>query len=1632
MKSNVVAGRRQAFRARSRSRLRELCWRKLQVECLEKRFLMASDWQNPLYALDVDDDSSVSPLDVLVVINEINRGGSRPLQESINLQAPTVSYLDVDGDRSLSPLDVLTVINAINQGANGAGLSLSLVNDRGSSATDRITNDPRVKGSVQLNGTSVRNARARIDRGDVFPIDTLPDGSLLIDPRRIQSIPDKNLRIAVAIEKTDGSTSLNQLRYTYDATPPRFIAPRLVAEDDTGSSDRDGVTRINNPRVELFAEAGSQLTIEFQGNVLHDGPSDGVWTTQLAILNDGTYNLLARASDLAGNISQAPFPFQVTIDTQVPGPLSLDLAPSSDSGVQGDRQTHAGRVMLLGTTEPNARVTIVDPEIRQSAASDGKVRLPSVVLRDGDNTLDVVVEDLAGNRGPISSNLFHKTAGEIPSDPVDSWMRIGLDAIRFDATDPPMATRSLAMLSMTMLEITQALDGLPARMVRVSSPTSFSVEAAIASGATHVLSYLFPAQTQRLAIERDNALATIPEGPDKQNGVLFGLSVAQALIALRTDDGWDAFEAYEGKHLPGYWVPTEPMYAVAIRPRWPEVEPWSVTSIDALRPDGPPDMSSREYSRDFNEVKSLGSATSSARTSEQTSIAIFWSNGPGTSTPPGQWNTIALQVAGATSASLGEKARLFATLNASLADAAIAGWDAKYHYEFWRPVTAIHQADQDENVSTATDGAWRPLLITPAFPEYVSGHSTFSATAATILTKEFGEGFAFTTGSDSLPNTVRSYPDFDSAAREAGRSRIYGGIHYEFSNRDGQLLGRNVANQVWNDFANDVDIKPPVVRIASPVNDFITSSIPTIEGRVFDNLSGVRGLQASADGQAFVDISIDPSGRFTWTPQLEPGLPREGLHEVRFRAIDAVGNISSDHVMRFTLDERTPSIDWQTPRANDSVHPDILLMGTLDGTGSQVVAMTYRIDGGSPIPIRRDPSNGRFDQRIDWSRSAPGPHTITIEVEDAAGNRSTQSRTVDLTRRVPFTIASTIPESGSVDVGTTLRPRVFFSRPIDTSTLNNGNFFATGPDGEKLSTKIVPATDGSFAWLFFEQPMPSNAIITIHIDGDSILASDGSRLDADGNGADGGDRVIRFKTVSLSPLVGTSLTGRVVDPGVDLLPMTWDDIRSGPDRTLHTSDDLFLNPIAGVEVFILGMEGNRVTTDAQGRFHFDRVPAGNVKLAIVGRTATNAPSGFYFPEMVMDLNLRAGEVNTVMGSMGTLDQQLANADRSEVYLPRLSTTMLQDLNPTTSTRIEVADKDAPDLTPEQRSRLTLTIPPGIAVDVNGAPIVGGRVGVSTVPPELVREMLPPGLLQHTFDITIQAPGIDRFTSPIPMTFPNLAGAAPGTSLQFLSFDHTTGRLVIEGTGTVSADGLTVSTDPGNGITHPGWHGWIQESNDTGDYDDSYQECSFDSSGGSGNGEGEDACDDLIDPIPHFPDLQNRLFVDDKDEFDLRFGNLAIPLGRGVRPLVVELTVDDEALQFLTGLETQTFELRSLQAKTLRVSVTDKLDALRFFDRDEFWGTRLHVKAYPKGKPQEVLWDQTNYIYRYVDALDAVTPERATDGILDFPDALADGAQGIFRSRPVTYYMNNETRPGWSIQNKNFYQGLFWSIRDYRG
>ncbi len=593
----------------------------------------------------------------------------------------------------------------------------------------------------------------------------------------------------------------------------------------------------------------------------------------------------------------------------------------------------------------------------------------------------------------------------------------------------------------------------------------------------------------------------------------------------------------------------------------------------------------------LHEVAELGRVDSSLRTQEQTNIALFWANGPGTPTPPGHWNAIANQVAQASASSISDKARMLAMLNVALADAAIVAWDTKYVYDFWRPVTAIAQADRDDNQLTTADANWAPLLITPPFPEYTSGHSTFSGAAAEILTDQFGDAFPFSARSEGSLSIDRSFTSFRQAAEESGRSRIYGGIHFDFSNHAGLSAGRDVGRDVLSRFSSLHDRQAPTVSITSPAASADSfSATPTITGRVIDRQSGVRQLIASLDDGVTTTVSFDSLGRFTFTPNLPVSNSTQGIHSVRLRAIDNAGNASSVNEVRFVLDSAAPTIDIQSPQPGASLTAGMVIAGTAQGTGSAIVALSYRFNDGVERPLLFDATTGNFRQPLALSKLPPGTHRLTVTARDAAGLVASHQISVVLNAPIPFSIASVSPAAGSIDVGSTVRPQVFFTRPVNPTTLSQNNLYLTGPNGQKLPARIVPASDGSFAWLFLEQPMPGGSRITLHIDSGTILASDGTVLDADGNGLPGGTKTFAFETLSLTPLMGTSLSGRVLDPGIDRAPMTVDDIRSGPDRALHTDDDLFLNPLIGVEVYVLGLESQKVVTDSQGRFQLDRVP----------------------------------------------------------------------------------------------------------------------------------------------------------------------------------------------------------------------------------------------------------------------------------------------------------------------------------------------------------------------------------------------------------------------------------------------------------
>src|SRR5438034_8132506 len=358
------------------------------------------------------------------------------------------------------------------------------------------------------------------------------------------------------------------------------------------------------------------------------------------------------------------------------------------------------------------------------------------------------------------------------ADVVTEWNNAALDAIRAGHSPPPIASRSLAILHVSIYDAVNGIDRThEPYLVQSEVPASASREAAASAAAHDALVNLFPAAASSFDTLYAAILAAIPDGPQKTAGIVWGEFVGTQILAARANDGSNAIVQPPGGSGPGVWIPTPPAFLPYLLPQWGFVVPFGMSSSSQFRPPGPPSLDSQQYAADYEEVKELGALVGSTRTEEQTEIALFWADGAGTETPPGHWNSIAEIIGAAQGNTLEENARLFALLNIAMADAAICSWDAKYTFHFWRPVTAIAFAEPELN--------WMSFIVTPPFPDYTSGHSTFSAAAATVLPLFYGtEDLPFTVGSDFLPDVYRSFPTCFDAADEAALSRIHAGIHF--------------------------------------------------------------------------------------------------------------------------------------------------------------------------------------------------------------------------------------------------------------------------------------------------------------------------------------------------------------------------------------------------------------------------------------------------------------------------------------------------------------------------------------------------------------------------------------------------------------------------------------------------------------------------------------------------------------------------------------------------------------------------------------------------------------------------------------------------------------------------------------
>ncbi len=399
-------------------------------------------------------------------------------------------------------------------------------------------------------------------------------------------------------------------------------------------------------------------------------------------------------------------------------------------------------------------------------------------------------------------------------NPVTHWSAIA-GRLMVDP-GPLMDTRAFAIL---YASIHDAVNGIERRFQPYVADLRFpnaSVEAAVATAARDVLVTLSPSTRSAIQAEYDSAMAAIPAGVARAEGVKLGRRSARLNLAAREGDGvpigpWPPSEGpitqprYTPSGRPGDYDFTPPFDApplgpVALFPGWGRLPPFA-SEPGPHGIDGPDPLRSREYAGDVNHVKEIGRLDSRTRTAEQTEIARFWFE----EIPI--WNHIATDVVQRNRLGTWRAARVLALVHFAMADAGFACWEAKYRYRFWRPYTAIRRAREDGNGGTRADPQWLPLLWTspevipprfliPPIPEYPSAAATISSAAAEVLAHHLGDRVAFEAVSSILPEVTRRFASFTAAAKESGLSRVYGGIHFRDAVEDGHELGKSIGSEV--------------------------------------------------------------------------------------------------------------------------------------------------------------------------------------------------------------------------------------------------------------------------------------------------------------------------------------------------------------------------------------------------------------------------------------------------------------------------------------------------------------------------------------------------------------------------------------------------------------------------------------------------------------------------------------------------------------------------------------------------------------------------------------------------------------------------------------------------------------------
>jgi hypothetical protein len=376
------------------------------------------------------------------------------------------------------------------------------------------------------------------------------------------------------------------------------------------------------------------------------------------------------------------------------------------------------------------------------------------------------------------------------ADVVSDWNVIAVNASGASGLDPLLQARAVAMTHAAIYDAVNAIERrYSVYAIEVDAPPGASAEAAAGAAAHGVLVQLFPAQQANFNAALLVLLSRLPSDRSTQDGVAVGKQVAAKMLALRESDRVGAKIAYTPATGPGKWQPTPPALLPGLGAHWGEVAPFMIKDAREFETAGPPPLDSPEYAKQVNEVKRVGGKVSMERSADQTAAAVFWTS---LGAPP--WSQVARQAAAQKGSDLVDTARMYAMLNMTATDAFIACWRIKYAHNFWRPIHAIRNAEVGSNPAILPDSAWEPLIITPPFPEYVSGHAAWAGASERVLQTFLGADRMSFTVVNAAVGITRRYQSLSQMAQEVNDARVWGGVHFRISDEHGFELGHAVAD----------------------------------------------------------------------------------------------------------------------------------------------------------------------------------------------------------------------------------------------------------------------------------------------------------------------------------------------------------------------------------------------------------------------------------------------------------------------------------------------------------------------------------------------------------------------------------------------------------------------------------------------------------------------------------------------------------------------------------------------------------------------------------------------------------------------------------------------------------------------